>query len=341
MGMIVTPFQLKRRAELYHQLGATISAGLPIVRALEMISTNPAARDSRQTVHQLIRHINAGCTFTESLQRVQGWIPAFDIAMLAAGEMSGRLDSTFKLLASYYETRAKLIRDLISSMLITAATLHVFLLVFPIDYLVGFVKGIINNQYEACIPFLLEKFVAFGGLYGLVFFSIYAAQGQRSESWRETLEGLSNVIPVLRTGLRYLVLSRLAGSLEALISSGVSIINAWELSAQACGSPSLRQRISRWKVQLERGVTPAEMVNQTPYFPQMFANLYHTAEQSGQLDDTLKRLQIYYQEEGFRLLQVFSRIFNGTLYGLMALLVGYNVIRFWMNYYSALMNAYQ
>jgi type II secretory pathway component PulF len=71
----------------------------------------------------------------------------------------------------------------------------------------------------------------------------------------------------------------------------------------------------------------------------MFANLYHTGEQSGKLDDTLHRLQMYYQEEGFRNLQIFTRILNGLLYAAVAGTVAYNVISFWTNYYGQIFNS--
>ncbi len=67
-------------------------------------------------------------------------------------------------------------------------------------------------------------------------------------------------------------------------------------------------------------------------------NLYHTGEISGKLDESLRRLQIFYQEEGFRSLKLFTRILNGVIYGLVVALVGYNVIHFWMNYYGNMMN---
>ena len=92
-----------------------------------------------------------------------------------------------------------------------------------------------------------------------------------------------------------------------------------------------------WRDEIRTGATPAELVNRTRYFPEMFSNLYSTGEHSGQLDDTLRRLQSYYQEEGFRKLRVFTRIMNGTIYGGMALLVAIYVIRFYMNYYGSIM----
>ncbi len=332
--MIVTPGQLNRRAELYHQLGSMIAAGVPLMKALEMASVSPSIRASRKTFLELIQHLQSGLTFSESMTKVQGWMPEFDVALLSVGEGSGRLDASFKLLANYYAVRAKIIRDTIAGLVITTATLHVFLLVFPLGLWIAFAQGILNNDYVRCLPFLVEKAAVFGVLYGVVFSLIYACQGKRGERWRSLVESFMGPIPLLGTARKYLALSRLASALEALTGAGVSIVKSWELAGAASSSSRLQREISGWKGRLESGATPADLVNQSRCFPQIFANLYRTAEQSGKLDDALARLHTYFQEEGFRTLRFFTRLLNGTIYGLVVLLVAYFVIRFWLNYFG-------
>src|ERR1051325_1644353 len=104
--MIVTPGQLARRSELYHQLGSMIGGGVPLLKALEMVSRNPDIRASRKTVADLIQAMQSGLTFSESMTHVHGWMPEFDIALLSDGEQAGRLDHSFKLLSTYYASRA-------------------------------------------------------------------------------------------------------------------------------------------------------------------------------------------------------------------------------------------
>jgi type IV pilus assembly protein PilC len=340
MALIVTPGQLKQRAELYYQLGSMISAGVPLLKALEMISANPAIRVSRKIIFGLISRLEAGMTFSDSMVELQGWLPEFDIALLSAGEKSGRLDSNFRLLAAYYSSRSQIIRDTISGLATTMLTFHVFLIVFPLGYLISFAQGIMNSHFDLCIPFLVEKAVAFGILYGTIFFFVFAGQGMRGRKWRSIVEHISQSIPIFRKAQKFLVLSRLSGALEALISAGVPIIGSWELAAAASGSPYLQRRILGWKDQLESGTTPGELINHTRYFPEMFANLYNTAEESGKLDDALERLRAYYQEEGFRVLRFFTYVMNGTIYGLLVLLVAYNVIKFYIGYFNSIFTSF-
>ncbi len=338
--MIVTPSELSRRAELYHQLGAMISAGIPLIRALEMAASNPVTRRSQGVILQLIEKLKVGITFSDSMVSIHGWMPDFDVALLSVGEKSGRLDNSFEQLSVYYDQRARIIRDTIAGLLMTAVTLHVFLVIFPLRLWTSFFMGVFYGNFEQCVPFLIQKVVVFGGGYLAIFGLIYACQGNRGEPWRAIVERLLDLIPMLRGARRNLILSRLAASLEALISAGVSIVEAWELAAAASGSPQLKWEIAKWRPAMNAGTTPAELVTQTRYFPEMFANLYHSGEVSGRQDEMLGRLRNYYEEEGFRRLRLFSRIMNGTIYGFIVLIVAYNVITFHLGRISSALEAF-
>jgi type IV pilus assembly protein PilC len=315
-----------------------ITAGVPLIEALEMAGKNASSGVSRKVIPALTEHLKNGLSFTDSMVKIHGWMPDFDIALLSAGEQSGRLDYCFKQLGFYYATRATIIRETISGLLRTAITFHVFLLIFPLGYLFSFVLGIVNNDYVRCIPFIAEKIAAFGVLYGIIFFFIFASQGNRKQGWRALTEHIVQAVPVLRTAQKYLVISRLSSALEALVSSGVSIVTGWPMAAAASGSVHLKKAVEQWKPHLEGGSTPAELARETPYFPEMFVNLYHTGEISGKLDESLSRLHTYFREEGFLKLRMFTKILNGSLYAAVALLVAYNVIKFWVGYFNTMMN---
>lgn len=338
MPLITTPGQLNRRAQLYHQLGAMIESGVPIMQALEMAGRHPEVRGSRQTVDKLMESMQSGLTFTESMARVQGWMPEFDMALLSVGEQAGRLDQSFKTLASFYEARAQIIHDTIAGLVTTMATLHVFLLVFPLNLLQMGARGVFNGDNSLCVPFLVEKAVVFGSLYGTVLFLIFACQGNRGETWRAIVESILSPIPLLGTARKYLALSRLSAALGASTRSGVSIVSGWELAGAAGGSPRLGRIVSAWRPQIESGSTHGELINHEGYFPEMFGNFYFTGEQSGRLDDALEKLQAYYHDEGFRKLRAFSRVMNGTIYGLIVMIVAYSIIHFYMGYYGNLLN---
>jgi len=97
------------------------------------------------------------------------------------------------------------------------------------------------------LAYLAKTFGVLLPIYGGVFAVVYAMQGRRGEKWRSVMEDLIHPIPILGAARRALALSRLAAALEALISAGVTIIEAWELAAAASGSSMLKRVVLGWK----------------------------------------------------------------------------------------------
>lgn len=321
MAFIVTPRQLDQRAELFHQVAQLTSAGIGIIPALEQIKRSPPSRSYREPLQGLLDELARGATVAEALYRL-GWLPAFDLALIEAGERSGRMDACFRLLAEYYTERARLIRQTLADLAYPVSVYHLAI----------FVSAFLEFLWSG--PWLL---VLLGGLippYAVTFFLIYAGQDRRGETWRTKVEAIVNFIPVLGTARHSLALARLAAALEALISAGVNIFEAWELAASASGSPALQRAVAGWKPKLTAGQMPSEAVRASRLFPDMFANFYASGEVSGKLDESLRHLNRLYSEEGLRKLHYISKWVPRFIYFMVALFVGYIVVRFWTNYFN-------
>jgi type II secretory pathway component PulF len=321
MPLIITPRQLERRAELYHQLGVLLSAGMTIHQGLEQLKRNPPDRGLRDKISLWLEYLGEGLTVTEAVKRMGQWMPSFDLALIEAGEQSGRLDACFKLLAMHYEERARMVKQTISDLLYPLFVLHMAVFVFP------FIEFFRTSNTTRFVLTILGMLIP---LYSLVFFIIFACQGRHGENWRALLERVVRPIPVLGTARHELALARLSAALEALLNAGVPIVGAWELAATASGSPALRRLVQSWRPRLEHGSTPSELVSESPQFPTVFNNLYHTGEISGQLDETLKRMHTMYLEEGLRRMRLAAKWGPQIAYFAVAIYVGYRVIGFYM-----------
>jgi type II secretory pathway component PulF len=84
-------------------------------------------------------------------------------------------------------------------------------------------------------------------------------------------------------------------------------------------------------------MTPAELLRSTAVFPEIFANLYHTGEISGTLDDTLRRLYAMYQEEGSRKLKAVVEWTPRLAYLVMASIMIWQIITVFKGYVSTVM----
>jgi type IV pilus assembly protein PilC len=302
------------------------------VPALEQIKRHPPAPSFREPLQHFLDELAKGHTLADSLQH-GGWLPVFDTALIEAGERSGRLDACFRLLADYYNDRARVIKLVISQLIYPVGLVHLAAVVFLI------VMPFAASQFNASLTWLfIRAALVLAPLYGAVVLIIYALQSKHGEPWRARLEALLRPVPLLGTARHYLALSRLAAALEALISAGVNIVEAWNLAATASGSPAIRRAVAAWKPQLAAGKTPAELVRGCRVFPETFANLYASGEVSGKLDETLRRLYAYYQEEGTLKLQLFATWTPRLAYGIVAGIIAYKIIQFYTGYFNAALN---
>jgi len=325
MPLLLTPRQLGQRSDLYHQLAQLESAGLGLVRTLEQLQRHPPARAFRQPLRRLLDNIAQGHTFSESAERAGPWLPPFDLALLHAGEQSGRLDACFRLLSDYYTDRARVARQLIADLLYPAFLFHfaIFIFPFPDLFLTGRIGAYLVKTFGVLLP-----------LYAGVFALIFAVQSSHGERWRALVEHVLRLVPILGTARHYLALSRLAAALEALLSAGVTMIESWQLAATASGSPSLRRTVAGWRPALAAGQTPAELVISSAQFPQIFANQYASGELAGKLDDVLHRLRNYYQEEGTHKLHAVAQWTPRLIYLVVVFMIAYYIIQWWTGYFK-------
>jgi type II secretory pathway component PulF len=325
MALIITPRQLSQRAEFYQQFGQLTSAGIPIIQALEHLSRHPPARSYRQPLEGVLDGIRQGRTLNECLRTLGNWLPEFDVALLQAGEHSGRLDSAFRLLGDYYQERAQIARQLIGDLAYPAFLFHfaVLILPFPEFFRTG-------NAFV----YLAQTVGVLAPIYALVLIGVYAGQSRHGETWRALMESVLKLVPVLGKARHDLALARLASALEALLGAGVSILEAWDLAAAACGSPALRRTILAWRPLVDAGQTPAEVLRTSRYFPPLFASHYATGEVSGQLEQSLHGLHQIYQEQGSRKLRALAQWTPRVIYLGVVLMIAYRVVSFWVGYFN-------
>jgi type II secretory pathway component PulF len=333
MALLITPGQLTSRSHLFHQLSQVTAAGIGLIPALEILQRNPPQASMRAPIGRLLAQLHEGSTFGDSLERSGRWLSAFDVALLQAGEASGRLPDCFRVLSKYYDQRAQLARQVIGFAIYPLVVFHVAILIFPISRFTDLIlKG-------AVVPYVFQKLCVLLPIYAIAWFAAYTMQSTHGEPWRAVMERLLARVPVLGKARRSLAIARLSLALEALLSAGVTVIEAWELAAAASGSPALRRVVARYTPELQAGRTPSDMVSSSPEFPSDFASLYYSGEISGTLDDALRRCHAMFEEEGSRKTKQFVFGLAGMLVGCVMLMAAWQIIRFYLGYFQQINDA--
>jgi type II secretory pathway component PulF len=330
MALITTPGQLKQQGQFYLQLASMTRAGVTIVQAVEVLRKSPPNRKLGVIAGRIGETIERGATFTEAMRSIGRHLPEFDVALIEAGETSGRMAESFKLLGDFYQEQASLVSKVISAMIYPVFLLVLAVLIFPPSMLSELVLQQKAGKYFA------SKFQIFVPICATTFFAIWALQARRARAWRNFLERLFSMVPVVGGLQRNLALARLCAALEALINAGVTIIEAWDIAAQATGSQRIENAVAEARAQLLQGETPGEVISQQRIYPDLFTSTYRTGEVSGQLDDALRRLYRHYMEEATTSMERLAIFVPKIAYLAIALVIAYHVLSFYSGYFNQL-----
>jgi len=329
MPLFFTPGQFARHSEFFRQLGQLLGAGVPAIKALKQIERHPPSASYRKPLGLTIEGIEQAGTLSQSARSAGNWLPPIDLALLEAGEASGRLEQTLESLADYYEDRARIARDLAIALLYPVFLLHAAVFILPFARF--FQTGNLAEYLWSAGRILLPLYV----LAGLV---IFLGQSRHGKGWRAFVERILGVVPVLGAARRDMALARLSMTLEALLAAGVTVIEAWQLAGTASGSPALGKIVDSWIPRLRERSTPAELVQETRWFPEVFSSQYATGEVSGRLDDSLKRLQKYYQQAASTKLHLLAQVVPWIIYGAVAGYIVYKIFQFYTGYFQQIGN---
>jgi type II secretory pathway component PulF len=300
------PVGSNQRALFYSQLATMLGTGMPILRVLGQLLRNPPSAAISPVCAHLLACLEQGHSFTEAFASLPGGIPDFDLALIAAGERSGRLDQSFSLLARHLFEHTANLQKMVQEAAYPILVLHLGALIAPLPALVR--DGAILGYFlRAASPLVV--------CYGTVAFLVWSFRRQRGRVWRSSLERMLLRLPLVGSAGADMALSRLASALSAQLNAGILITEAWPAAAAASGSPLLQRTVEGWADIWPTGITPGELVLTSGVFPESFASAYASGEVSGRLEEQLDQLARRHEEEGFRKLRLISlwapRLFYG------------------------------
>jgi type IV pilus assembly protein PilC len=233
--------------------------------------------------------------------------PEITMHMIEAGEISGQLDQVFVRLAGQYEKDYKLNRSIRSAMLypiivcvISIAVIFVLMIgVLPVfsSALEGLnvEMPLITRIIIGISHFFVQWWWAIiGAIVGLVLFILSYI---RTYNGKRLISSIALKLPVVSKLVQNIMTARLARTLGTLISSGVLLIQAMQITQKVLGNVIISERISGVidEIKMGRGLT--QPLRNLRYFPPMLISMMRVGEESGNLDYSLEKSADFYDEE--------------------------------------------
>ena len=297
----------KELAIFTRQFSVMIDAGLPLVQCLEILAGQQANRAFSKVLTGVRRTVEAGSTLANAMREYPKVFDVLYTNMVEAGETGGILDGVLQRLSVHIEKAVKLRRAVKSALIYPSAVVFIaagvitlllwkvvpiFATLFaglgvdlplPTRIVVGFSNAIASFALPTIILLAL-------GAYGLKLF--YAtAQG------RMTIDRLILRLPLVGNLMRKIAVGMFTRTLGTLISSGVPMLEAMDITARTAGNAVIEKAIMEVRKAIETGRTIVDPLRETGVFPNLVVQMIGVGEQTGSLDAMLQKIADFYEEE--------------------------------------------
>ncbi len=300
---------LEDKVFITRYLALMLKVGTDLFQAIDILIDDFDKPAVRSLLIEIRSNLEEGKPFyTTFAKHPKSFSPVF-INLVKAGEVSGNLDGVFEELSdslqSQHELRQKIKSSLTYPVILLVASLLILILLvsFSIPKIAKvFMSGGIDPPTFSKYVFTVGLFVGdnlivlFSVLIvvvtGSIIFFVKTFLGKR------ILYNIALMIPVIKKIIRQISLQRFAATLSSLMSSGIPITEALEVTAGSVGMPELQSALKRISQEgLKKGLTIGEAFKKEPVFPNVIANLIAVSEKSGSLEEILSTLSDFYTSE--------------------------------------------
>ncbi|MBZ5537747.1 MAG: type II secretion system F family protein [Acidobacteriia bacterium] len=297
----------KELAIFTRQFSVMIDAGLPLVQALESLGSQMENKVFKKVVTAVRSDVEGGSTLANAMRNQPKVFDDLYTNMIAAGEAGGILDTILQRLSTYIEKSVKLKRAVRSALIYPCSIMTIamgvvaLILVYVVPTFITLFAGLgvplpIPTQIVIALSRFMTRyglFILFGlGIFAVAFRSYYSTQ-----AGRYNVDALLLKLPVFGMLLRKIAVARFSRTLSTLITSGVPLLEALDVTAKTAGNAVIEKAIQDTRKAVEQGRTIVDPLKQSNIFPPMVTQMISVGEQTGAMDAMLTKIAEFYEEE--------------------------------------------
>jgi len=292
---------------LSKELKFLLDAGMPLFNALTLIGKQKASVKQKKAIELVREDVSSGLSLSAALKRQGSVFPEIFVSIVAAGEGTGLLSESLSRAESYFEASDTLKKKVVSSVAYPCfvLTLSFVSILFMALYLVPMMNGIFSSM-GIKLP-LLTRAVARGGsfianfwyLIALFSFALvyFANKFVKARFGDDFFDRIILRFPVVGTIAKKMSYARIAGTLSALLCSGVALVPSLSVSAASAGNRIFKAAVLAMIKTVEGGESLSKAFAKSGIFPESFSEMVNIGESSGRLDAALRDLAGYYERE--------------------------------------------
>ncbi|MBQ48265.1 MAG: pilus assembly protein PilC [Zetaproteobacteria bacterium] len=322
------------------QFSLMIENGVPMIQCLELLGGQVKKKSFKDVITAISTLVEQGSSLSGALATFPTFFDNLYIAMIRAGEASGRLDIILKQLVVYIDKSVKVRAQIKKAM--AYPLMIAFVAIAVVSGLLAFVVPALAEQFEQnnqelpeitqivmnLSDFLVVNYLEiFGGLALLIFFF---------KRWKDTVAGryiFDTYIlkaPIIGDVVQKIAVGRFCSTMSTMLSSGVSILEALSICATSSGNKKVEEFVNSVKDDISKGKSFAEPLKGSTLFPNMVGSMVAVGESTGTLDETLSKITEIYDEEVENAIDTMTSMIEPLMIVFISVIVGFIVIAMYM-----------
>jgi type IV pilus assembly protein PilC len=328
-------------AVMTRQLATMVQSGMTILRALYVLEAQTENKILNEAITAVRKDVEAGLPLSDALERHPKIFDPLFVSMTRAGETGGMLDESLIRVADQLEKADSLRRQVKSAMTypIVVLTFAGGILLALVAFLVPVFIGVFK-QFGGDLPAITKLTVMMSNAitgYWYAMFAITAAivvafrKWKRSEWGRPQWDRFRLRIP-MKIGdiVQKIALARWSRTLSALVSAGVPLLQALDITGKTAGNDVVEQAMKGVIENVKGGGTIAEPLKASPAFPTMVTHMVAVGEETGSLDTMLSKIADFYEDQVDAAVKSLTSILEPIMIIVVGGVVGFIVISMYL-----------
>jgi type IV pilus assembly protein PilC len=324
------------------QLATLIDSGLPLLRGLNVLAKQERDTVLRNTINKLADGVQGGSTFSESLAQHPLIFNHLYVNMVKAGEVGGVLELVLGRLAEFQEKAQKIKNKVVAAMvypiivMTMAIAIMAFLLVFIVPKFEAIFHDMLGDKPLPAITLFVIGVSNFVKNHGLVLLGLLIAAVAaykliaRTRAGRSIIDRFKLRVPLFGDLIRKTAISRFSRTLGTLVTSGVPILQALNITRETAGNMVIAGAISQVHDSVKEGESIVQPLEASGAFPPMAISMIDVGEETGQLPEMLLKIADVYDDETDNSVAALTSMLEPIMIVFLALVVGTIVIALFM-----------
>ena len=328
---------------LNQQFNTLIKAGIPILRALDLLATRATTPKLRPMITQIRDRVREGKSLSEAVDEAGVFSKVYSTAILA-GEKSGNLSGVLDFYIAYQKVSTGVRKKILASLvypvlLIVVATVIVTYLVTAVVPKFAVLYRDLGTELPTSTKLLIAltvdyRFVVLGvvGALALTAFGVFL--WSRTDEGGSTFDRLKFKLPVIGDTLLKFQVAQFSRTLATLLTGGTTLVTALQTASDALSSKLLRVTILRATQMVREGESLHGALASSGVLPEMALDMVEVGESSGALGPMLTSIAEFYEEEVSLRLGALVSIIEPVMLIFMGILVAFILISLYLPIFS-------